>query len=65
MRATDDSPPEKTFNVKVGLAECVVTCQSERDAVQLARTHFGQKMPQMWDVIQGIAEKDFHIDPLG
>ena len=64
MNRTDDSLSEREFNVKVGLAECVVTCQSEKEAVQMARARLGEKMPQMWDIIQGIADRQFHVNPV-
>lgn len=56
---------QKRFHVKVGLAECTVRCQSKSDAVRLARTQLGEQMPKMWDVIQGIDDKEFRVDPIG
>ena len=64
MNQADDPLAAREFNVKVGLAECVVTCQSEKEAVQLARARLGEKMPQMWDIIQGLADKQFHVHPV-
>ncbi len=56
---------QKRFHVQVGLAECTVRCQSESEAVRMARTQLGERMPQMWDVIQGIADKEFRVDAIG
>ncbi len=55
----------KKYAVKVGLAECTVSCDSEQEAVRLARAELGRQMPQMWDVIQGIKDKEFRVDAVG
>ncbi len=56
---------QKRFHVKVGLAECTVRCQNESEAVRLARTQLGERMPRMWDVIHGIDDKEFRVDAIG
>ncbi|MCX7428593.1 MAG: hypothetical protein NTW96_23575 [Planctomycetia bacterium] len=53
---------EKTFRVTVGVAECTVTCGSERGAVEETRSQFRQQMPHMGTAIQGISDREFQVD---
>ena len=54
--------PNKRFSVRVGLAECTVSCQTEQEAVRMARRQLNDEMPQMRDVISGIRDKEFRVD---
>lgn len=56
---------QHVYNVKVGLAECTVSCCSEREAVKLAKDELRQQMPHMGTIIQGIRETEFHVDQIG
>ncbi|MBN2291024.1 MAG: hypothetical protein JXM70_01285 [Pirellulales bacterium] len=51
-----------TYHVKVGLAECTVSCDSEHEAVKLAKDELRQQMPHMGTIIQGIRDKEFRVD---
>lgn len=51
-----------TYLVKVGLAECTVSCGSEREAVKLAKEELHVQMPQMGTIIHGIRDKEFRVD---
>ena len=51
-----------TFRVKVGVAECMVTCGSEREAVDEIRSQFRRQMPHMGTAIQGISDREFQVD---
>ncbi len=64
MSQTEDGLREKKYRVQVGLAQCTVSCRSATEAVRLARSQLADEMPQMWDVIQGIAEKEFRVDQI-
>jgi hypothetical protein len=64
MSQTKDESQEKKYRVQVGRAECTVSCGSATEAVRLARSRLADEMPQMWDVIQGIAEKEFRVDQI-
>jgi len=65
MSETHCPRPARTFRVKVGLAECTVTCESEQEAVCKARAELRNQMPHMITVIQGIQDKEFRVDPIG
>jgi len=65
MNETQHSMPDKKYHVQVGLAECTVSCKSEKEAVRLARTRLTEKMPQMSEVIDGILDKHFRVDQVG
>ncbi len=65
MTKVDDIIREKRFHVKVGLAECTVTCVSETEAVRMARAELRREHPQMWEVINGISDKEFRVDHVG
>ncbi len=54
--------PNKKFHVRVGIAQCTVSCQSEKEAVGLARKQLNDEMPQMREVINGIRDKEFRVD---
>lgn len=53
---------DKKFRVKVGVAECTVTCASEREAVEETRSQFRRQMPHMGTAIQGIRDREFQVD---
>jgi len=55
--------PNKKFRVRVGLAECTVSCQTEQEAVRIARRQLNDELPGMGDVIKGILDKEFRVDP--
>ncbi len=55
----------KRFRVKVGLAKCTVTCDSPTEAIRMARAELRREMPQMWEAIDGIADKEFRVDQVG
>jgi hypothetical protein len=65
MSETSDFRPARKFRVKVGLAECTVTCESEQEAVRKARAELRNQMPHMSTVIQGIRDKEFRVDAIG
>ena len=52
---------QKTYHVKVGMAEYVVSCNSDREAVEMARERLRQQMPHMGTIIQGIRETEFCV----
>jgi hypothetical protein len=51
-----------TYHVRVGLAECTVSCGSKNEAVKMAREELRQQMPHMGTIIQGIRENEFRVD---
>ncbi|MEA1950856.1 MAG: hypothetical protein U9N87_05695 [Planctomycetota bacterium] len=51
-----------TYHVKVGLAECTVSCGTEYEAVKMAKDELRQQMPHMGTIIQGIRDKEFRVD---
>ena len=53
------------FHVQVGLAECMVRSPDEVAAVEAARNHFLERMPELGEIIRGIADKEFRVDRLG
>jgi len=65
MSQMSDSAQQAQFHVQVGLAECLVRSRDEVDAVEAARNHFLQRMPELSEIIKGIAEKEFRVDRLG
>ena len=65
MNGSENSGSEKTYHVRVGLAECTVSCTSEEEAVRMAREHLNKEMPQMTHVIRGILDKEFRVDQVG
>ena len=65
MSTSSIAGQERAYSVKVGLVECTVRCRSAKDAVRLAREELGRQMPQMWDTIQGLEDREFHVDPAG
>jgi len=65
MNKTDSILRQKRFQVKVGLAEYTVTCDSRPEAVRMARAELQRELPQMWDVINGIADKECRVDQVG
>ncbi len=52
----------KKYRVRVGLAECTVFCNTEEEAVRLARIKIGQQMPKFRAVLYNIQEKEFRVD---
>ena len=65
MNKTDEIARQKRFQVKVGLAEYTVTCDSKPEAVRIARAELRRELPQMWEVIKGISDKEFRVDQVG
>ncbi len=65
MNETSDSGMQKTYRVKVGLAECTVRGASEQEAVHNARAHLNKELPHMAGVIRGIMDKEFRVDLRG
>lgn len=65
MNGTNDLVRPKRFQVRVGLAKCTVTSDSPTEAVRMARAELRREMPQMWEAIQGIADKEFRVDQIG
>lgn len=55
----------RKFRVQVGLAECTVTCEDRKEAVQAARDHLCREMPHMVSAINGIRDKEFRVDQVG
>ncbi len=60
----DISQPVR-YHVRVGLAECLVRSRDEVEAVEAARNHFIQRMPELSEIIAGISDKEFRVDRLG
>lgn len=65
MSQVSDNAQQVQFHVQVGLAECLVRSRDEVDAVEAARSHFLERMPELSEIIQGIAEKEFRVDRIG
>lgn len=65
MSQTSDSAQNVQFHVQVGLAECLVRSRDEVSAVEAARTHFIERMPELSEIIQSISENEFRVDRLG
>ncbi len=65
MSQVSDNAQHAKFHVQVGLAECLVRSRDEVDAVEAARNHFLQRMPELSEIIKGIADKEFRVDRLG
>ena len=65
MNQVSDNTQQVQFHVQVGLAECLVRSRDEVDAVEAARNHFLERMPELSEIIQGIAEKEFRVDRIG
>lgn len=65
MSQTSDSAQHVQFHVQVGLAECLVRSEDEVGAVEAARNHFIERMPELSEIIEGIADKEFRVDRLG
>ncbi len=53
---------QNTYHVKVGLAECTVSCGSKCEAVKLAKEELREQMPHMGTIIHGIRDKEFRVD---
>ena len=62
MDSLPNSQSLKQFHVRVGLAECTVACQTEQEAVRLARVRIAEQYPQVRTVLEGIRDKEFRID---
>ncbi|MHB8900065.1 MAG: hypothetical protein ACYC6Y_15055 [Thermoguttaceae bacterium] len=65
MNQLIDNVQPARFHVRVGLAECLVRSRDETAAVEAARHHFIERMPELSQIIQGIADKEFRVDRLG
>lgn len=57
--------PTKQWRVKVGLAECTVSCATQEEAVRKARTELQEKMPRFDLAIQNLGDQDFRVDQVG
>jgi hypothetical protein len=55
---------KKTFRVRVGAAQGIVTCESERAAVEEIREQFRQQMPHLGTVIQGLSFSEFQVEQI-
>ena len=62
MSETHNTPSSNKYHVKVGLAEYTVTCQSEQEAVRVARQKLHNEMPHMRTVISNIMDKHIRVD---
>jgi hypothetical protein len=56
-------PNTKTFEVQVGLARVRVEAHSPDEAIQIARQAFCREMPRMWDILHGLADERFVVQP--
>ena len=65
MSQMSDSAQHVRYHVQVGLAECLVRSRDEVAAVEDARNHFLERMPELSEIIKGIADKEFRVDRLG
>ncbi len=65
MSQTSDNAHQSQFHVQVGLAECLVRSHDEANALEAARIHFVERMPELSEIIEGIADKEFRVDRLG
>jgi hypothetical protein len=65
MSQMTESARPVQFHVQVGLAECLVKSRDEVGAVEAARSHFLERMPELSEIIKGIADKEFRVDRLG
>lgn len=65
MSQMSQSAQPVRFHVRVGLAECLVRSPDEMAAVEAARNHFLERMPELSEIIRGIADKEFRVDRLG
>ena len=55
-------PTAKKFHVRVGLAECTVACETEQEAIRLARETIADEMPQTRVILENILDKEFRVD---
>lgn len=65
MHTLPNSESLKQFHVRVGLAECTVACQTEQEAVRLARVRIAEEYPQVRMLLEGIRDKEFRVDLVG
>ncbi len=65
MSEIKDRTSLKKFQVRVGLARYTVSCNSEQEAVRLARQQLNEEMPEMREVIGGIMDRHFRVDQVG
>ncbi|NLS97280.1 MAG: hypothetical protein GXX96_34510 [Planctomycetaceae bacterium] len=65
MSQVSENAQPVRFHVQVGLAECLVRSRDEVGAVEAARNHFVERMPELSEIIRGIADKEFRVDRLG
>ena len=56
------SEPTKQWKVKVGLAECTVSCATREEAVRKARTELRDRMPRFDLTIQNLGDQEFNVD---
>ena len=56
---------DNTYEVTVGLAKCMVSGQSKKEAVLRAREELNRRMPTMTSVIYGINDNKFRVDHVG
>lgn len=55
---------QNVYNVTVGLAQCTVSCDSEHEAVKMAKDELRRQMPHMGTIIEGIRNKEFRVDQI-
>jgi len=55
----------RRFHVQVGLAEYTLDCESEKEAVHIARQRLCKEMPHMRSVVDGILDRHFRVDAIG
>ncbi len=65
MSEVQGSVTNKTYHVRLGIAEYTVSCRSEAEAVQEARDKLSHEMPQMASVIGNIMDKHIRVDQVG
>ena len=65
MNETQGHTADRTYHVTVGLAECTVSGQSEKEAVLKAREELNRQMPHMTNIIHGINDNRFRVDQVG
>lgn len=56
--------PTKQWKVKVGLAECTVSCATPEEAVRKARAELRNRMPKFDLAIQNLGDQEFRVDPV-
>jgi hypothetical protein len=52
----------RRFRVKVGHSLCTVECETQEQAIRLARTKMCADMPRLWDVIKKMPDAHFRVE---